>query len=76
MVLAFRLTYDTDLPDFNEGTLDVLDARQTFVQVRLDDFTGQRVAFGDGSKDPAKPKQVKFLEFVLGVADSTEQNWE
>lgn len=48
----FRLTYDTDLPDFNKGALDVLKARQTFVQVRLDDFAELWVAFCDGSKDP------------------------
>lgn len=31
--VAMRLTYDTDLPDFNKGTLNVLDVRQTLVQV-------------------------------------------
>lgn len=29
--VALRLTYDTDLPDFNKGTLDVLDVRQRLV---------------------------------------------
>lgn len=48
-----RLTYDTDLPDFNKGALDVLEARQTFFQVGLDDFAELWVAFRDSSKDPA-----------------------
>lgn len=47
-----RLTYNTDLPDFNKGALDVLEAWQTFVQVILDDFAELRVTFRDGSKDP------------------------
>lgn len=54
-----RLTDNTDLPDFNEGALDVLEARQTFVQVGLDDFAELRVAFCDGSEDPTGDNDKK-----------------
>lgn len=54
-----RLTYDTDLPDFNKGALDVLEARQTFVQVGLDDIAELWVAFHDGSKDPTDGNDTK-----------------
>lgn len=30
---TMSLTYDTDLPDFKKSTLDVLDVRQTLVQI-------------------------------------------
>lgn len=51
--VAMRLTYNTDLPDFDKGILDVLDVRQTLVQVRLEEFIALWVAFCNGSEDPA-----------------------
>lgn len=47
-----RLTYDTDLPDFNKRTLDVLDGWQTLVQIRYKDFIALWVAFCNGIEDP------------------------
>lgn len=52
VIPAAALTYDTDVPDFDKGTLDVLDVRQTLVQIRLEDITALWVALCDGSKDP------------------------
>lgn len=51
-----RLTYDTDLLDFKKSTLDVLNVRQTLVQIQFDDFTALWVAFCHGGEDSTTTK--------------------
>lgn len=47
------LTDDADLPDFDKGALDLLDAGQTLVQVGPEHVVALWVTFCDGGKDPA-----------------------
>lgn len=62
---ANKLTDDADLPDFGKGTLDVLDVGQTLVQVGLDHVVALRVAFGDGSEDPATTQSRAGRRHIL-----------
>lgn len=53
-----ELTYDTDLPHFNKGTLDVLDVGQTLVQIRPEHITSLWVALCDGSENPENTTHI------------------
>lgn len=59
---ANRLTNNADLPDFDKGILDVLDAGQILVQVRFEYVIALRVAFCDGSEDPVVTRSMQLSE--------------
>lgn len=67
--VAMRLTYDTDLPDFSEGTLDVLDVRQTLVEIWPDNFTALWVAFCDGSENPTTTRDRHWMSLHFSVKE-------
>jgi len=51
-------TYNTDLPQFQKSSLNILDVWEVFVQIRLEDITAQGVTLNDGTGNPTETEDL------------------
>lgn len=52
------ITYNTDLPQFQKSSLNILDVWEVFVQIRLEDVTAQGVTLNDGTGNPTETQMI------------------
>lgn len=57
------ITYNANLPQFQQSSLNILDVWEGFVQIRLEDITAEGVALSDGTGNPAETEESLFSEY-------------